>query len=886
MVNKKVVDGFYHAHETNKVLKELSTTEKGLTNGQIKERLEKYGYNEIKDKKSKNPILIFLKQLNSFFVYILIAAAVISFILQNLIDGYVIAAVILINAFIGFFQEDKAEKSIKALKQMIVLQAKVFRNGELVQIPAKELVPGDIISIEEGDRIPADARLLEVKNFSTVESSLTGESIPVEKNIKILPEKTLVADCKNMIWMGTFVASGTAKAIVIGTGMNTEIGKIAEEIKKIKSVKTHFEQKITQLAKKIGIVAIIGALLIFLVGFFIRGFKFLEIFLFTIASLVAIIPEGLLAIVTIVLAIGAFRMAKRKAIIRNLAATETLGVVNTIITDKTGTLTQNTMNVRKIILPYEEVINVSGKGWEPIGDFSQKNSIISPMKNLALDKLLHISAICNNSKLIKKKTYEILGDPTEGALVVLAQKAGLKKEMFKRLDDFPFNQELKYRASLSVLVQDKKKEIFVVGAPEAVLKQSSFFVQGKLRKKIFANDKKQFLSEIDSLTKKGMRVLGFAYKEGNELSEKEINNLTFVGVVGIEDPPRPEVKEAIAKAKQAGIRIIMATGDHKGTALAIAKEIGLDGDKVLTEQELSKLSNKQFDKVINEVCVFARLTPKTKLKIAEHLQKQGKIVAMTGDGVNDAPALKKADIGIAMGIIGTDVARESSSIVLADDNFASIVNAIEEGRTVFINTKQATAFLVTTNLAEEATILATLFLGFPLPLLPTQILWLNLVTDTAPALALATEKSHHDVLEEGPRKPKENLLSKDTIPFLVINIIVMAVLALIAFKFFLPTGVETARTAAFVAMSFTQLFNVFNMRSLTKSVFKINFFGNKYVLYAFLVSVGFVLLAIYVPFFQGILGFAHLGIVEMLILFGCSSLVLWVVEGYKLIKKK
>ncbi|NIM47448.1 MAG: HAD-IC family P-type ATPase [Candidatus Aenigmarchaeota archaeon] len=901
-MKKKHLSNSTHSQTVEDVLEKLSSDINGLSEKEAKNRLEQFGVNEIPEKKGRHPVLIFLKQFHSILIYILIIAAVISFFSGDLIDVYIIVGVILINAIIGFVQEHKADLSIQALKKMIVLHAKVYREGELLQIAARELVPGDIILLEEGDRVPADARLFEIKIFRTVEASLTGESLPVDKDIKILPEKTALADCKNMVWMGTFVARGQAKAVVTATGISTAFGKIAQDIEKIKRVKGHFKEKTDKLAKQMGIIAAIGSSVTFIVGFFIRGFEFLEIFLFTLASLVSGIPEGLPAVLIIVLAIGAYKMAKRNAIIRTLPSTETLGVVTVIITDKTGTLTENTMNVEKIILLGEAEIAVSGKGWVSSGSFFQEEKIIHPLENPSLTKLLEIAAISSDAELLREKDrYEVIGDPTEAALTVLAEKAGLKKEKIlekvKEIDELPFSRELKCEASLLIFPEkSKRKEIYVVGAPEVVLNHSIHVFENNKRKKITQKQRKDISAQIEHLTKKAMRVLALAYKEVphhiDDLSEDLISKLVFVGIVGMKDPPRPEVKEAIAKAKKAGIRVVMTTGDHKGTAVSIAKEIGLIGKKTkskypeaLTEQELLDLSEKEFEDVIKNVSVFARLTPNMKLRIAETLQKQGHIVAMTGDGVNDAPALKKADVGIAMGIIGTDVARESSEIVLADDNFASIVNAIEEGRIVFKNTRQASSFLITTNFAEDVTIISTLLLGLHLPLLPTQILWLNLVTDGVSDIALAAEPGHGDVLEEPPQKAKEGILSKEMIPFIVLMACIMVIFTLFIFNTYLPQGIKKARTVAFVVMAFTQLFNVLNMRSLRKSIFKIGFFTNKYVIVSLLVSIILLVMVIFIPFFQNMFQFVSLSLVELLLIFTLSSMVFWFGELYKFIKK-
>jgi len=917
------LNSLFHSKTVEEALQELSSNMAGLSNKEASIRLEKFGINEIPEEKREHSFLIFLKQFNSVLIYILLVAAVISFFFGEIIDVYVIIGVILINATIGFVQEFRAEQSIQALKKMIELYAKVYRDGELFQVFAKELVPGDVILLEEGDSCPADARLLELKNFRTVEASLTGESLPVVKDVKVLPEKTSLADRKNMVWMGTFVASGQAKAVVTATGIETAIGRVAQEIEKIERVRGHFEKKIGTLAKQMGVIATFAAFLTFFVGFFVRGLEFEEIFLFTIASLVSGIPEGLPVVLVIVLAIGGHRMAKRNAIVRKLPAIETLGVVTVIATDKTGTLTQNTLSVEKIILPGKDEITVSGSGWIPSGIFYKKNVTIFPREDPHLSKLLHIAAVCNNARVLKKEEdYEIIGDPTEAALVVLAEKAGLEKgvvrEKEKRIDDLPFSPELKYRASLVVVLEEddlpfspelkyraslavlldesKKREIYVVGAPEIVLNHSEHVLKNDMYEKITQEESENILAQIEYLTEKGLRVLALAYRgvpsSLDYLSEDFVNELVFVGIVGMRDPPRPEVKGAIAKAKKAGIRVVMTTGDHKGTAVAIAKEIGLIDEKTgskypeaLTEQELLVLSEESFEEMVRNVSVFSRLTPNMKLRIVETLQEQGHVVAVTGDGVNDAPALKKADIGIAMGLIGTDVARASSEVVLADDNFASIVDAIEQGRIVFVNTRQAATFLVTTNFAEDLTIIGALLLGLGLPLLATQILWLNLVTDGVSDVALATEPGHGSVLNEPPRKKEENVLSKEIIPFLLLMVSIMVIVTLAIFNAYLPQGKEKARTGAFVVMAFTQLFNVLNMRSLRSSVFSIGFFSNKNIVASLLTSIILLFMIIYIPFFQEVFGFKSLSLIELLTIVLLSSLVFWFGELYKFVHK-
>ena len=880
----------WHTKTKEEIFRELKTSEKGLTKEESKIRLQQIGFNEITEKKKSNPFLNFLKQFNSPLIYILFIAMIISFIFHHLIDAYVILAVVLINATVGFVQERKAEKAINALKKMIVSYAKIYREGKLTKVLSKEVVPGDIIFLEQGDKISADARIIEIKNFRTQESSLTGESFPQDKDLKILDENISLGDRTNMIFMGTLVVSGQAKAIVVETKNQTEIGQVAKSMQEIIQPTMHFKKKVDELAIQMAIFATIGAILTFIVGYFFHKLGFFEIFLFTIASLVSGIPEGLPAVLIIVLAIGARRMAKRNAVIRHLPAVETLGVATVIATDKTGTITQNSMAVEKIITSDYE-FDITGNGWQPIGKFFHNKKSINPIKIPILQEMLFMSAICNKSNLVRKNgDYEIIGDPTEAALLVLAKKAGINKSDFKEkiIDDFPFSVDLKFRASLVKI--KKRNQIYSIGAFETILKNSSYFLKNNKIIKLDDKTKELFLKKAEQLAKKGYRVLALSYKNLpnhiNSVSKDLVNHLIFMGFVGMKDPPRASVKEAVQKARNAGIRIIMKTGDHKETALAIAKEIGLISGKAqaLTGKDLEKLSNEQFIKAVKEVDVFARVTPKMKMKIIQTLQGQGEIVAMTGDGVNDAPALKKSDIGISMGIIGTDVARESSEVILTDDNFASIVNAMEEGRIVFQNVRQTSFYLITTNVAEDVTIVSSLAMGFPLPMLPIQLLYLNLVTDGVNDVALAMEPGHHDVLNQPPRDKNEKILNKQLIPFLLLTAGLMIIGTIPLFKYFLPQGLDKARTVAFTSMSMFQLFNVLNMRSLKKSLFKIGIFSNKWVILALIASLAFMLGVIYFPPLQNIFKFVSLNLGEFLIITLIASSVFIAGEIYKLIR--
>jgi P-type Ca2+ transporter type 2C len=890
----------FHNKEINEILAHFSSSVNGLTDAEVESSRKTYGFNEIPEARKRSWLWLLIKQFKSLMVFILLVAAIISYFTEHAIDAYVILAVIIINAVIGFLQELKAEQAVASLRNMIVQRARVLRNDETLVIPAKELVPGDIIILEEGESIPADARLIEAKNLLVTEASLTGESIPVLKHTHSLAENTALADQKNMLFKGTFLAGGYAKAIVCGIGLNTAIGEIAETLSSIKKVKTNFQQKTDVLAKQMAVIAIGSAVLLFAVGYFMGNFEWDELLLVSIAALVSAIPEGLPAVLSIVLAIGSNRMAKRNAIIREFTSVETLGAVTTIITDKTGTLTQNTLTVRKVFTYGEDEIEVSGEGWFPAGNFTRNNSVLEPEEQTVLKKLLQIAAISNNSNIrhnTDKNTYNLAGDPTEGALLVLAKKAGIKfssDASYSKIDDLPFNSKLKLRATL--FGNTKDREYLIVGAPEKILELSTSILtpKGEIPMDDFASD--AIRDKIEEWSNKAMRVIGLAYKKvsasDESIDENGVEELVFVGITGMIDPPRPDAREAVQKCRIAGIRVIMATGDHINTAIAIARSVAIIDENdnsdimALNEQQLAKLDEQEFDEAIRKVNVFARLTPKTKLRIAQRLQAMGELVAMTGDGVNDAPALKQADVGVSMGIMGTDVARDASQVVLADDNFSTIVSAVEEGRIVFTNARQTSFFLVTTNFAEITTLVTLVALGFPMALTATQILWLNLVTDGVGDIALATEQGHNDVLEEKPVSKKDKILNWSILPFLLMMAGIMTILSLIVYFYFLPEGIEKARTTVFIVMAFSQLFNLYNMRSLKKSVFEIGFFSNKYINLAVFVSVIIQIVIIEIPFFERIFLFDPVYPLEFITLVAMSSLVLWGGEFYKFIKRK
>ena len=869
-----------HALPAKEVLKLLCSSENGLEPGEVLERLKTHGKNDIPDPGKKPVWKIVLRQFNNLMVYILLLAMVISFFTHHYVDVYVILAIILINATIGFVQEYRAEGALDALKSLLVPKCKVIRSGILQTINAIDLVPGDIIVLDEGDNVPADARIIYAKNARLTESSLTGESVPVEKKDEVLPEESSLGDKTNMVWKSTFLTSGSIKAVVTATGVHSQIGEIAQSLSSIKREKSNFQKKTDKLARQMAIIAIGCAIVLFWATVQFQDIPLSESFLVAIAALVSTIPEGLPAVLSIVLAIGSYRMSQKNAIIREITATESLGSVDTIITDKTGTLTQNTMTITRLWMPETEDIKVTGEGWESIGQFHGSEEDI-----VSIEQLFEIAAHCHNSsiEINEKGQYQITGDPTEAAFLVLGNKAGKSKDL-DILEDIAFSSELKYRSTL-VLKKDQKIR-FYLGAPEAIL---AICTKSRNEKgqAIPLTDKKLIEEKVHLWSNNGLRVLALAQK--NEDENKQDQELEFVGLAGMIDPPRPGVYEAVLSCHEAGIRVIMATGDHAATALSIGKKVGLvrnGREKVYSEQELAKMSDTAFEQAIKEADVFSRLTPLTKLRIAQSLQKSGSLIAMTGDGVNDAPAIKQANIGIAMGIMGTDVAKDASMMVLADDNFATIVRAVEQGRIVFNNARRTSFFLITTNFAEILTLVLTVVFGLPVPLTATQILWINIVTDGFCDKALATEKGKGNELKSPPVNPKVNIIDKSILPFLIINTLVMTSLAIFAFWWHLPQGLEKARTVTFISLAFSQLFNALNMRSLKDSAFKGGIFGNRWLNYALLLSALITVVIIELPLTSNAFKFQSLPALEFLFWAGLSSLVLWSVELYKYFKFK
>lgn len=872
----------YYNVNISEAIKSLKSSEKGLTKNEAEKRLEEFGYNEIKDTKKTYILKIFISQFKSFLIAILFIAVIVSLIINHKIDAFVIAVILILNAILGFIQEYKAEKSIQALKKLASQQSIVLRDRKEKKINSRELVSGDIILLETGEKIPADSRLIESINLHTQEASLTGESIAVRKEIKILDKETPVADRNNMVFSGTIITAGRGKAIVTSTGMNTEIGKIAKMIQKQKTKLTPLQIKLKKLGELLGIATIIICFLVFFAGI-IAGIDTITMFITAISLAVAAIPEGLPAVVTISLALGTQRMIKRNVLIRKLPSVETLGSTTVICTDKTGTLTLNQMTVRKIFTN-NKIITVTGRGYKPKGDFFYNKEKINKKE---IELLLKAGALCNNAKLIDN---DIIGDPTEGSLIVSAAKAGIIKEKleskYPRIDEIEFTSERKRMSTFHNI--DGKKTIYSKGAPDVLLNHcNKIYKNGKITR-LTNEEKEKILKTNEKFAKQALRVLGFAFKPSNKLNEKD---LVFIGLQAMIDPPRKEVKTAIEKCNKAGIKVVMITGDFKLTAETIGHELGIKG-QAIDGAELDNIQN--LKEHVENISIYARVNPAHKVKILEALKENKHVVAMTGDGVNDAPALKKADIGISMGITGTDVAKEASDMILTDDNFASIVNAVEEGRRVFDNIKKFLALLLSGNISEVLIIFLAILIGFTdpetgvfvLPLIAIQILWINLITDGLPALALAVDPIEQGIMDKPPRNSKESIL-KGLGSYLFGYPIVMFIGVMWIFTTTLDSSeIVKAQTMVFTSVIIFELFQAFSCRSLTKPSFKVGIFDNKYLLGAVAISVLLQIAILYTSFFQNIFHVVALGLYDWVIIVLTASTGFIYLETYKLFMMK
>lgn len=879
----------WHSMKKEEVLQTLQSSEQGLSVVEVKRRLDEYGPNVLREEKKRRLLQLFLDQIKDAFVILLLVASVMSYIIGEMADAIMIVLIVVIVVVIGFVQEYRSEKALEALKKLTAPTARLMRDGATLTVPSSEVVPGDIILLEAGDRVPADARLLNIASLRTDEAPLTGESSPVEKSIAVIDENVPVADQKNSVFMGTHTVFGRAQAVVTSTGMNTEFGKIAGAVQAMDEKKTPLSIKLDVFAKKLGIIIVGLCGIIFLLEIVEHGVGIeavIEGFMTAIALAVSAVPEALPALVIVTLALGARDLAGRNAIIRRLASAETLGSTTVICADKTGTLSKGEMTVRKLYIN-NQIVDVSGIGYEPKGEFHASNLLINPQEDMHLTLLLRIGALCNDSNYDGKT---IRGDSTEGALIVVAVKAQMNESVLRaqypRVDELPFSSERKLMTTIHSTPKGRKIA-YVKGAPEVIIKKCTHIIEDNTVNKLTADKKNEVLKNNEKLASQAFRMLGMAYKDLpdnlQDFTEKIVeNNLVFVGLEAMIDPPREEAAKAIAMCKQAGIRNVMITGDHKLTAIAIAKELGMMDDKhniALTGAELEKLSDEEYDKIVDDVVVYARVSPMHKLKIVEALKKKGEIVAMTGDGVNDAPALKRADIGVAMGITGTDVSKEAADMILADDNYATLVNAVERGRSIYDNIRKYIRFLLSCNFDELLVIGAWTIAGFPLPLLPIQILFINLVTDGPPAIALSVDPPAKDVMKRPPRNPKAGIFHGMFV-FMLVSFLVQSVGSSICFAYgmFILNDYTKATTMTFLQVAFFELFVLWNCRSETQSVWRLgrDNLKNKSFVLSVVACFIFTLCLPYIPILSSAFHIVPLTITELGLVLSLSSLGLFI----------
>jgi len=885
--------------DVERVAKELGTSlTSGLSSSDAAARIEKYGRNQLKEAPKRPAWAIFLDQFKDFIIWVLIGAAIVSGFLQEVVDAVAIIAIVILNAILGFVQEYRAEQSLAALKKLSSPTSKVVRGGQTQVIGSEELVPGDLIELEAGDSIPADGRITWLtSNFSTQEASLTGESTPVIKTAAVLEEpEAPLADRANMTYLGTSVASGRARAVVAETGMQTELGKIAGMIQEIEQEVTPLQKKLEQFGKWIVYLCFVLVAIVFTLEWW-RGGAMIDTFLTAVSLAVAAIPEGLPAVVTIALALGVQRMVARHALIRRLRSVETLGSATVICSDKTGTLTKNEMTVQAVYAG-DRLFKVTGIGYTPTGEFLLEDRKANPKDYPDLMQTLRVGVLCNGAQLNEQEgVYRIVGDPTEAALLTVAAKAEVWKQQeewgFPFVDELPFDSE---RKKMTIVRKaDDRRVAFIKGAPDVLLADCvSIQFNGAVRP-LTAEDRKRIVAVNNSLTDQAMRVLGVAHRDLGtsdakpdvETTEKE---LTFVGLVAMIDPPREEVKQAIKECMSAGIKTVMITGDHKNTAAAIARQLGFfgEGSLALSGEELDRWSQGQLEDQVDKIPVYARVSPEHKLRVVRAWRARHDVVAMTGDGVNDAPAVKEADIGVAMGITGTDVTKQVSDMVVTDDNFASIVAAVEEGRGIYDNIQKFVHYLLSCNAGEILVMFVSSLIGLPVPLLPIHILWINLVTDGLPALALGVDPVDPEIMKRQPRPPDEPVITRERGLLMLAQGAFIAACSLIAFSFVLfveDEGIERARTAAFVVLACSQLFHAFNCRSRTESLFKIGVFTNDKLLLATGISFVLQMAVVYTPPLQMVFKTLPLSLLDWVLVVGLSSMPLWAMEIFKYVRR-
>jgi Ca2+-transporting ATPase len=879
------MDEKWYSKTLPEIFQALNSSERGLSNLEAEKRFQKYGPNKLPEAKVDSLVAIFLRQFQSPLIYILLAASVIVFVIEKeIIDGSIILAVLIFNALVGTIQEGKAQNTLLALKQFVETNATVLREGKEIIIPDREVVPGDIVILQEGEKVPTDARIIAATNLAIDEAALTGESEPTHKIADTLMDvpDLPTPEQKNMVFKGTNILSGNGVAIVVATGTETVIGKIFKEIAAI-DTEIPLKTNIRYLSRLIIVTVVSISILLFFVGIF-SGKSVKEMFTTVVSLSVSVIPEGLPVVMTLVLATGVWRMSKRNVLVKKLQAVEALGQARIIAVDKTGTITKNEMMIQKVYVD-GKIFEVSGIGYEPRGEIRIGKNIIDPLNHPELLLAGKIAALCANARtmfLEKEQVWRIAGDPTEAAMLVLSKKLGFHKEDLEResplVAEIPFDYKLKYHATIHEV--NGKNFLAVVGAPEVILDLSQ----------ISKEEKEKLESVLLSMSQEGLRVVALAKSDDapKTLTPEKINSLDFVGFFGMKDALRPEVAESMKKATMAGIRVVMITGDHKITAQAIAKEAGIyrDGDIVLTGQDIDNFSDTELSEKLADTSVFARVTPEHKSKIIKAYKLRGEIVAMTGDGVNDAPSLVAADLGVAMGKIGTEVAKEAADIVLLDDNFGSIVSAVEEGRNIYKTIKKVILYLFSTSFGETLTILGAVSLGYPLPLLPAQIIWLNFVTDGFLDVALAMEPKEEGLLRGNFERPKKYLVDKLMAQRMFFMAIPMMIGTLFLFRGYFENDIAKAWTISLTTLAVFQWFNAWNCRHESKSIFQSEIFSNKFLVSATLIVIFLQLLVIYNPFMQKFLRTVPLSLTEWLFIISIAASIIFVEEIRKLFYRR
>lgn len=846
--------------QKNEIVKKLdSDSLRGLSSDLAAKRLEENGPNKIESKKKKSLGKKIAEQIIDPMVILLIVASIVSAFTGDTVECFIIIAIVIINAIMSIIQEGRAEDSVEALQKMSSPEASVIRDGKKIKVKAEELVVGDIVVIETGDIVPADMRLLESSNLQIDESSLTGESVAAEKNSEVIYDSEVgIGDRENFAFSSTIVTYGHGKGIVTQTGSDSEMGKIASSLHQVEDKDTPLQKQLNKLSKLLAVLVVVVCIIVFIVGYFRTGDSLLDNLMVAVSLAVAAIPEGLTAVVTIVLSIGMNRMAERKAIVKSLVSVETLGATTAICSDKTGTLTQNEMTITKI-WTNEKEYEVEGSGYEPKGQIKLDDEKIEDEENIKL--LMTISTLCNDADLTREDNqYKIIGDPTEGAMLTFSEKWGIVQEDLEekhpRIEEIPFDSDRKMMTTFHNIEENYKS--MTKGAPDIIISNSSkILLNGEIVD--FTEDlKKKAMDENKNLAKQALRVMAYAFREFDSIKNEELTSeniereMVFVGLTGMIDPPRPEAKKAVAECRSSGIDVIMITGDYLETAFAIARDLGIadSKDQAIEGKELNNMSDEEIRKIAKEKRVFARVSPQNKVQLVNALQENGEIVAMTGDGVNDAPAIKNADIGISMGITGTDVAKDTANMILVDDNFATIVNAVEEGRIIFSNIRKFVSFLLSCNIAEVLIVFLSILFGLPSPLTPIQLLWLNLVTDAFPALALGVEPGEKDIMERQPRDPKESIISGDLKNSLIVQSLAITFSVLMSYiiglKLIFPGNIEGAHTMVFATLITSELLRAFSVRSTKYTLKELGIGSNKQLIKANILSFALLLIVMYV----------------------------------------